>query len=455
MAIAEDCCLTLHTSVLSSQRGPATVIVWASSSCTEQRQTEPPPQTRIEAPNLQEEPQPAASIGGGSAMSQYNLPLSGHPEEQTPAFMAFVHSQGSAPGPIPGCIMSEAYCRALAGYSNLGQAERDNWMAKMTDIQKQNVNQALMYVERHQLWAKLMDYHKTVLEPQKRQQQQQQAPQQAAAQRAAARPAGQPQQRPPYIPAGQAMPQTYGAAAYPAPNAAAAQYQARPAAGYPKQPMYGYPPYQYAPGGVAGARPTQAGAAAGSAAGAAAAGQQAGAGAGAGYPRPQVPQGGQLIGQPHRLYQHPGGQQQVPGGYQAAAVPQRPPTEEELRMLPNASLQRIMRKVAGPHGELAPDVEPVLRELAEQFIGGAVSFGCTLAKRRKAEVVEPADVAVYLERTWHLHIPGFSGDAVKPYKRPAASELHRTRAAAVRRLDLQLTAMLSLDAAEYKFAPDA
>ncbi|KAK9828551.1 hypothetical protein WJX72_000713 [[Myrmecia] bisecta] len=73
--------------------------------------------------------------GAFSAMSQYiNLPLSGHPEEQTPAFKAFVRCQGSTPGPIPACIMSEVYCKALAGYSNTGQAERDNWMAKMRRI---------------------------------------------------------------------------------------------------------------------------------------------------------------------------------------------------------------------------------------------------------------------------------------------------------------------------------
>ena len=33
----------------------------------------------------------------------------------------------------------------------------------------------------------------------------------------------------------------------------------------------------------------------------------------------------------------------------------------------------------------------------------------------------------------HLHVPGFGVDTVHPYKRPVVSELHRTRAAAVRR----------------------
>lgn len=33
----------------------------------------------------------------------------------------------------------------------------------------------------------------------------------------------------------------------------------------------------------------------------------------------------------------------------------------------------------------------------------------------------------------HLHVPGFGGETVRPYKRPALSEIHRARAANVRR----------------------
>ena len=32
-----------------------------------------------------------------------------------------------------------------------------------------------------------------------------------------------------------------------------------------------------------------------------------------------------------------------------------------------------------------------------------------------------------------LHVPGYGSDVVRPYKRPAVSELHKARAAAVRR----------------------
>jgi hypothetical protein len=33
----------------------------------------------------------------------------------------------------------------------------------------------------------------------------------------------------------------------------------------------------------------------------------------------------------------------------------------------------------------------------------------------------------------HLQVPGFGSETVRPYKRPALSELHRARAAAVRK----------------------
>lgn len=32
-----------------------------------------------------------------------------------------------------------------------------------------------------------------------------------------------------------------------------------------------------------------------------------------------------------------------------------------------------------------------------------------------------------------LHVPGYGNEVVRPYRRPAASELHKVRAAAVRR----------------------
>lgn len=45
---------------------------------------------------------------------------------------------------------------------------------------------------------------------------------------------------------------------------------------------------------------------------------------------------------------------------------------------------------------------------------------CSNAKRRQVggqgAVLKPRDMAVYLERTWHLYVPGFGSDQIKPYR---------------------------------------
>lgn len=72
-----------------------------------------------------------------------------------------------------------------------------------------------------------------------------------------------------------------------------------------------------------------------------------------------------------------------------------------------------------------------LSKLAEDFVQDLVDRGCQLAAIRKANTLRAADLTPYLERAHHIRIPGF-GNELKPYKRPAASDLHRERAAAVR-----------------------
>jgi len=63
------------------------------------------------------------------------------------------------------------------------------------------------------------------------------------------------------------------------------------------------------------------------------------------------------------------------------------------------------------------------------------SVSCCGFVSHKAAVVD--DIADCCRQ---LHVLGFGGDVLRPYKRPAASELHRTRAAAVRRAQATTTA---------------
>ena len=57
---------------------------------------------------------------------------------------------------------------------------------------------------------------------------------------------------------------------------------------------------------------------------------------------------------------------------------------------------------------MKPGVESALGQVAEDLVGQALSFGCSMARRRQAAgataedlVLQPADLAAFLEQTWY------------------------------------------------------
>ena len=52
---------------------------------------------------------------------------------------------------------------------------------------------------------------------------------------------------------------------------------------------------------------------------------------------------------------------------------------------------------------------------------------------RKAATIEVKDVQVVLERSWNMWIPGFGSEEIRPYKRSATTEAHRTRLAVIKK----------------------
>ncbi|GAX83018.1 hypothetical protein CEUSTIGMA_g10445.t1 [Chlamydomonas eustigma] len=113
----------------------------------------------------------------------------------------------------------------------------------------------------------------------------------------------------------------------------------------------------------------------------------------------------------------------------------RYPPDDERRIMPRRGLDYAL-KAAGLESKFKLDMstEAVLEELYEEVIGNAISFGCSNAKRRKSTTLVPRDMAVYLERTWNLYVPGFGADQLRPYRRTVASKLHEARQRAARQL---------------------
>lgn len=89
--------------------------------------------------------------------------------------------------------------------------------------------------------------------------------------------------------------------------------------------------------------------------------------------------------------------------------------------------------------KLQPDLVDQLQQLTESFVSEAVKFGVDLASHRRGATLRPTDLAMYLERTHHLHVPGFTKE-YHPYRRPVASELHKERSIAVRKAQLAAAA---------------
>ena len=65
---------------------------------------------------------------------------------------------------------------------------------------------------------------------------------------------------------------------------------------------------------------------------------------------------------------------------------------------------------------MKPEVESALTKVAEDLVGQALSFGCSMARRRQASgaaatedlLLQPADLAAFLEQTWYEYILALS-----------------------------------------------
>lgn len=72
----------------------------------------------------------------------------------------------------------------------------------------------------------------------------------------------------------------------------------------------------------------------------------------------------------------------------------------------------MLLRVGGPKLHLKPEVEVALTEAADELLGQALSFGCSMARQRQKnggsaeeQLLQPADVAAFLEHSWSV-LPG-------------------------------------------------
>lgn len=102
---------------------------------------------------------------------------------------------------------------------------------------------------------------------------------------------------------------------------------------------------------------------------------------------------------------------------------------------PVLNKQRITELVreVDPNEQLEEEVEEMLLSIADDFIESTVNAACRLAKHRGARALDVKDVQMYLERNWHMWLPGFGTDELRPYKRAPTTEAHKQRLALIRK----------------------
>ncbi|KAF2353214.1 Transcription initiation factor TFIID subunit 12 [Trinorchestia longiramus] len=112
----------------------------------------------------------------------------------------------------------------------------------------------------------------------------------------------------------------------------------------------------------------------------------------------------------------------------AASVPSEPLTP----VINRSRLLELVREV-DPNEQLDEEVEEALLGIADDFIESSVNAACRLAKHRGARTLDVRDLHMYLERTWHMWIPGFGTEELRPYKRAPTTEAHKQRMALIRK----------------------
>ncbi|GAA5999193.1 transcription initiation factor TFIID subunit 12 [Rhodotorula paludigena] len=109
------------------------------------------------------------------------------------------------------------------------------------------------------------------------------------------------------------------------------------------------------------------------------------------------------------------------------------PDDSKGRTVSKRKIRELVEAV-DPEERLSDEVEDLLLEICDEFIDSVTRFGCQLAKHRKSDRLEVKDLALHLERSYNIRVPGFGPEEVRQSgaRRVVLPPGHAARLAAIR-----------------------
>jgi Transcription initiation factor TFIID subunit A len=56
---------------------------------------------------------------------------------------------------------------------------------------------------------------------------------------------------------------------------------------------------------------------------------------------------------------------------------------------------------AGGSGQISPEMDAMLDALARELVSNALSLGCSAARKRKSNILQPQDIAPCMHQMWY------------------------------------------------------